>query len=144
MANGIAPNFKDQEEKNIVLFTILISLLLGLTAYLGVVVPLVVYFGMQNKLSNAGKEIIRAYSNFQLVLLFVYIILTVTAFLFIPILIMPIVGIYGLIISILALLAIINNEEVKIPVFFEFIKESSIAPATPSAKQEAPKDELKP
>ena len=137
----ITPTFKDQEEKNIVMATILISLVLGLTGYLGIVAPLVVYFGMQSKLSTAGKEIIRAFSNFQIILCLACIILTITG---IGILLVPIVGIYGLIITIIALLAIMNNEKVKIPVFVELIKENAGSTITPTTEQESKKDELKP
>lgn len=141
MAEAITPNFKDQEEKNIVMGTIGISLLLGLTGYLGLVAPLVVYFGMQSKLSTDGKEIIRRFSNFQIVLCIACIILSITG---IGLLLVPLVGIYGLIISIIALLAVMNNEPVKIPVFFDLIKESAGMPITPQNNQEEPKDELKP
>ncbi len=141
MADAITPNFKDQEEKNIVMATIGISLLLNFTGYLGLVAPLVVYFGMQNKLSASGKEIIRRFSNFEIVLCIACVILTITG---IGILLVPLVGIYGLIISIIALLAVMNNEPVKIPVFFDLIKETAGTPITPQANQEEPKDESNP
>ena len=141
VTTNITPEFKDQDEKNIVMGTILISLILGFTGYLGLVAPLVVYFGMQNKLSKAGKEIIRAFSNFQIILCIACVILTITG---IGILLIPLVGIYGLIISIIAVLAVMNNETVKIPVFVELIKENAGNTITPQSNQEEPKDELKP
>ena len=141
MAEGITPNFQNQEEKNIVMGTLGVALLLGLTGYLGLVAPLVVYFGMQNNLSSVGKEIIRRFSNFQIILFLIALILPFTV---IGVVLIPVVAIYGLIISILALLAIMNNDTVKIPVFVEFIKENAGTPITPQTNQEAPKDELKP
>ena len=141
MANAITPNFKDQEEKNIVMATIGISLLLGFSGYLGVVAPIVAYFGLQNKLSGAGKEIIRRLANFEIVICLACLILSITV---IGIPLVFIVGIYGLIITIIALLAVMNNEPVNIPIFVEFIKESAITPITPQNNQEAPKDETNP
>ena len=141
MAEPITPTFKNQEEKNIVMATIGISILLGLTGYLGLVAPIVVYFGMQNKLSSVGKEIIRRFSNFQILLCIVCVILSITG---IGILLVPIVGIYGLIITIIALLAVMNNEPVNIPVFAEFIKEGAGTPISQQTNNENQKDELKP
>ena len=141
MAEAITPTFKDQEEKNIVMAAIGISILLGLTGYLGIVAPLVVYFGMQNKLSSVGREIIRRFSNFQILLCIVCVILTITG---VGILIVPLIGIYGLIIALIALLAIMNNEPVNIPVFVEIIKETAGTTIPSQEKTEQPKDELKP
>ena len=126
---NIPPSFKDQDEKNIVAGTIGVSLLLGLTGYLAVVPPLVVYFGMADKLSKNGKEIIRAFANFEIIICIVAFILLFTG---IGVLLVPLVAIFGLVYCILALLAVLNNTEVKIPVFFEFIKESAGAPVNPA------------
>ena len=50
MADAITPTFKDQEEKNIVMATIGITLLLGFSGYFGVIAPIVAYFVLQSKL----------------------------------------------------------------------------------------------
>ena len=141
MAEAITPNFKNQEEKNIVMATIGISLLLGFSGYFGVIAPIVAYFGLQNKLSGAGKEIIRRLANFEIVICLICLLLSITV-IGIPLVIVA--GIYGLIITLIALFAVMNNEPVNIPVFVEFIKESSITPITPQNNPEAPKDEPNP
>ena len=133
MADAITPTFKDQEEKNIVMATIGITLLLGFSGYFGVIAPIVAYFGLQSKLSNTGKEIIRRFANFEIVICLACVILSITV-IGLPLVILA--GLYGLIISLIALLAVMNNEPVKIPVFFEFIKESSIAPIPPQNNQD--------
>lgn len=141
MANGIAPNFKDQEEKNIVMATIGITILLSVTCYFACLAPLIVYFGLQDKLSNVGREIIRRFTNFEILITIACILLSITV---VGIPVMILVGLFGLIISIIALFAVINNTEVNIPVFVELIKESAITPITPSSNQENKDDELKP
>ena len=141
MAEGITPNFKNQEEKNIVMATIGISLLLSLSGYFGVIAPIVAYFGLTSKLSTCGKEIIRRLANFEIVICLACLILSITV---IGLPLVFIVGIYGLIITIIALLGVMNNETVNIPVLIEFIKESAGTPVTPQTNNEPPKNDSNP
>ena len=116
---NIMPVFKSQEEKNIVMATIAISILLGLTGYLALIAPIVAYFGLKGSLSANGKEIVRALANFEIFICIASVILGITV---VGIPLIFLLGIYALIVTLIALFAVINNTEIKIPVFFEFIK----------------------
>ena len=125
MADAITPNFKDQEEKNLVLIAVGVPLILLLTGVLGwaLWVPsLIIFYSCKEKLSDNGKEILLRYTNFQLLFFIIGVIFAITCFIFIGFILLP----------------------VKIPVFFDLIKENAGTPITPQANQEAPKDESNP
>ena len=99
-----------------------VSLILGFTGVLGLVAPLVVYFGFANKLSESGKEIVRAFINFEIFITILVVILMISM---IGAILVPLAGLVALIYVIIALLAVLNNSVVNIPVPFEFIKKSA-------------------
>ncbi len=132
----IVPDFKSSEERNVVALAIGLSLVCG--GYFSFVPSLIVYFGTPDMLSENGKEIVRNYLNFMGNIAIILAILTITG---IGLLLVPLVLIYGLIYVIIDLLAVLNNTEVSIPVFFELLKPSSvIVEDRPSDNN----DELKP
>jgi len=116
----ITPNFKTQEERNIIAVAIGTTLLFA--GYLSFVPPLVAYFAMTDKLSDTGKTILRQFLNFMINIAILSWILTFTV---IGIPLVAVVGLVGLIFVIIDLLAVLNNSEVSIPVLFEALKESS-------------------
>ncbi len=116
----ILPQFKTSEERNLVALAIGLTLLFG--GYLSFVPPLIVYFCMTDKLSDSGKHILRQFINFMINVAVIVLILTVSI-IGIPLVI--VVGVGALVFVIIDLLAVLNNSEVSIPVFFEALKESS-------------------
>ena len=117
----VLPQFQTPEERNLVALAIGLTLVCG--GYLSFVPPLVVYFGLPDKLSVSGKYILRQFINFMISVAVIMLILTVS------IIGMPLVflvGLGALIYVIINLLAVLNNSEVNIPVWFEALKDSSV------------------
>ena len=117
----IKPEFKSTEERN------LIALAIGLTfffvGYLSFLPPLVVYFGMPDKLSDSGKNILRQFINFMIN---IAIILWALTFIVVGLPIVPLVVALSVIFTIINLLAVLNNSETNIPILFEALKDSAI------------------
>ena len=135
----LLPKFKNDEERYIVAAAIGLPLI---CAGLLFIPPLVVYFGFKDKLTDTSKLIVRQYLNFMLTLFIAIIICTITV---VGSILVPVIGIVGLIYLIIDLLAVLNGTEVQIPVFIEFLKENSPASYEEQPKaEEQPKDELKP
>ena len=127
----ISPQFANQEEKSIVMISVLISMLLPFTAVgvLALFLPTIVaYFAFADKLGINSKEILRLYSNFTLSAFLIGLVIFPTVFLLIGVALELILGIYVLIYEIIIMMAILNNTPVKIPVFFDLIKSSATIP----------------
>lgn len=116
----IKPNFKDENEGNIVRLTAL------LTIFFSFIPGLVIYYAMPDSLSKESKEIIAEMVNFNIVGFLAILLCSV-----IPTIgLVPIIGwlasavVYPLvlIINIVIALQILNNSEVKIPVIFQIFK----------------------
>lgn len=116
----ITPKFKNAEERNLIALAIGLSILLG--GYVSFAPPLILYFGFPDKLSDSGKDILRQFLNFMINVAVIMLVLTVTV---IGLPIAGLVFVVSLIFMIIDLLAVLNNSEVRIPVFFEALKASS-------------------
>ena len=119
----ITPQFQSSEERNLVALAIGLTLLFG--GYFSFIPPMVVYFAMSDRLSDSGKYILRQFLNFMINVAVIVFVLTVVV---IGLPLVPVVGVAALIFVIIELLAVLNNSEVTIPVFFEALKESSDMP----------------
>ncbi len=113
----ILPQFQNDEERNLVALGIGLTLLFG--GYLSFIPPMVVYFGLSDKLSESGKLIMRQFINFMISVAILMIILTITV---IGVFLVPIVGVCALILVIVNLLAVLNKSQLTIPILYEFLK----------------------
>lgn len=114
----ITPSFKNEEDKNIVLLSIILSVFVAFVA------PLIVMLCFNDKLSDNSKEINKAFLNLSLVVFLAGFILSVVPIIgwIILFILSPIVLIAYLIIVVLACINILNNQPVKVPVLFKLIK----------------------
>ena len=123
----ISPQFQSNDERN------MIALAIGLTfifaGYLSFVPPLVVYFGMPDKLSASGKNILRQFINFMFNIAILMFVLSISV---IGLPLVPVVYAIGIIFTIINLLAVLNNSETNIPILFEALKDSSVINNPPS------------
>lgn len=117
----ISPEFKTVEERNLIALAIGLTLIFG--GYLSFIPPLVVYFGLPDKLSDSGKFILRQFINFMVDVAIIILLLTISI---VGIPLVAIVAVVALIFVIINLLAVLNNSEVSIPVLFEVLKDSSV------------------
>lgn len=112
----IMPIFKDERDKIMTVTMMILSIFF-------VFIPaLITMLFLKDKISENSYVIAKALLNFEL-LLFV-----ISLLFFIPLIgwiagaiLGPILMIFNVIVMLLALLAMANNKEVKIPAFFEFI-----------------------
>ena len=127
----IPPQFATQEEKSIVMISILVSILLPFTAVgaLALFLPTIIaYFAFEDKLGPNSKEILRLYSNFTLSAFLIGLVIFPTVFILIGIPLEFILGIYVFIYELIIIMAVLNNTPVKIPVIFDLIKSSATIP----------------
>lgn len=128
----VPPQFATQEEKSIVMISVLISILLPFTAVgaLALFLPTVIaYFVFADKLGPNAKEILRLYSNFTLSAFIIGLVISPTILLLgLGVILELILGIYVFIYELIIIMAILNNTPVKIPVIFDLIKPSASIP----------------
>lgn len=113
---NIVPEFKDDRDK-------LITLAMIITSAFFIFIPsLIIIFIPKNYISETSYAIAKAFFNFEL---FMFLI---SLFFMVPIIgwiigfiIAPIMMILNVIIVIINVLALANNKEIKVPVFYEFI-----------------------
>ena len=118
------PEFKDDNDRTIMVFMILA------TIFLTFISPLVVTMAMKEHISESSYNISKAFLNFELLLLIVSVI-------FIIVCLIPGIGwvigfllgsiiwtgiwVFNVVIAIMALFAISQDKEVSVPVWFEFV-----------------------
>ncbi|MCR4880843.1 MAG: hypothetical protein K6A44_02710 [bacterium] len=109
---SIAPEFKNENERNIVLILLILTLL-----PVGIFIAAVIYFAMREYFSANAFAIFRAIFNFDIMLLLVFVALYIlTMIIGITGFLMTFVPIVHLIVVLLSIVAIINNKRVEIPV----------------------------
>ena len=113
----ILPVFKNPEDRNILILALLLALVFGFIPFL-----LVLLF-LNEKIGESSKQIIKSFLNFELLIFLISVIaaIPIVGFL-VSLLICPLCFIVNLIVILMALLAISNNQAVKIPVFIKFIQ----------------------
>lgn len=110
---SIAPEFKDENERNIVLLALVITLI----PMAGIVLLAIVYFAMKEYFSPNAFAILKAIFNFDIMLLLVFVALYIlTMIIGITGFLMTFIPIAHLIVVLLSILAIINKKRVEIPV----------------------------
>ncbi len=113
----IMPVFKNEEDKTIVILTLVLAIFLGFLA------PLIVMLFFKEKLSENSFSIVKTLLNFELMLLLFCIIFMIPIVGWLIATIgAPVVAIINLIFPIMALVAVINQQAVKFPVLFKFVK----------------------
>lgn len=108
---SIAPEFKDENEKNIVLVALIITMLTGPW------IPGAIYFLAKNYFSPNAFDIFKAVFNFEIMLILVWVAIFILMFIVgVAGLLMGILPIAHLIVVLLAIVAIVNKKNVEIPV----------------------------
>lgn len=113
---GITP-----DERNMGLLCVLSQFLNCITGLGGLIVPLIIWLIKKDSsayLDQIGKETV----NFQITLLILMVICWLLCFIFIGLLLLPIVGIYALVVIIIAAIKANQGIIYRYPVCFRFIK----------------------
>ena len=114
----ITPSFNSEEDKNIVLLSIILSAIISFIA------PLIVMLCFNDKLSEKAQEINKGFLNLSLIVFLAGVILGAIPIIgwILLFILSPLVLIAYVIIAVMACASILNNKQVKIPVLYKLIK----------------------
>ena len=113
---SVIPEFNSDNDRLITIGTIILSICLSF------IPPLITVLFAKSSISESSYRIAKALFNFELLLFLISLISVIPIIGWIVgIILIPILVIYNAIILLVALLAIAKQQEVKIPVMYEFL-----------------------
>ncbi|MBR1776628.1 DUF4870 domain-containing protein [bacterium] len=112
----LVPAFKDDNDRMILVLMMVCSL------FLLILSPIIVIFGLKDKVSDGTMEISKAFFNFELMMLLISLLFMVPIIgWLLAVILAPLMVILNVIVVVINLCAVAKGGELKVPVWYEFI-----------------------